>query len=74
MKKNNYIGWQEVFRFSLIQGMKEKAYYGFLIVMSVILIASMPVASLIQNLGYKKCYSISKTDSMNILRAISSTT
>ena len=51
MKKNNYIGWQEVFRFSLIQGMKEKAYYGFLIVMSVILIASMPVASLIQNLG-----------------------
>lgn len=51
MKKNDYIGWQEVFRFSLIQGMKEKAYYGFLIFMSVILIASMPVASLIQNLG-----------------------
>ncbi len=51
MKKNDYIGWQEVFRFSLIQGMKEKAYYSFLIVMSVILICSMPAVRLISSLG-----------------------
>ena len=47
MKKSDYIGWQEVFRFSLMQGMKEKAYYGFLIIMSVVLILWQPVASLI---------------------------
>ena len=42
MKKSDYIGWQEVFRFSLVQGMKQKAYYGFLIFLSVVTILSMP--------------------------------
>ncbi len=51
MKKSDYIGWQEVFRFSLIQGLKEKAYYGSLIFFSIILILSLPVASLIGKLG-----------------------
>ncbi len=47
MKKSDYIGWQEVFYFSLTQGIKEKAYYGFLILVSIVLILSMPVMSLI---------------------------
>ena len=51
MKKSDYIGWQEVFRFSLVQGIKEKAYYGFLIFISVVLIFSMPVVNLIGMLG-----------------------
>ena len=50
MKKSDYIGWQEVFRFSLVQGIKQKAYYGFLIFMSVVTILSMPVMSLIQSM------------------------
>ena len=51
MKKSDYIGWQEVFRFSLTQGLKEKAYYGSLIFFAIILILSQPVMSLIQSFG-----------------------
>lgn len=56
MKKSDYIGWQEVFRFSLVQGMKQKAYYGFLIFMSVVTILSMPVMSLIQSMDKEEEY------------------
>ena len=49
MKKSDYTGWQEVFWFSLVQGMKEKVYYGFLIFISIVMILSQPVVSLIQN-------------------------
>lgn len=49
MKKSDYIGWKDVFSFSLVQGMKQKAYYGFLIVMCVLLIFSLPVISLISS-------------------------
>ncbi|MBQ9142602.1 MAG: ABC transporter permease [Lachnospiraceae bacterium] len=51
MKKSDYIGWQEVFRFSLTQGLKEKAYYGSLIFFAIVLILSQPVISLIQSFG-----------------------
>ena len=51
MKKSDYIGWQEVFRFSLVQGIKEKAYYGSLIFFSVVLLLWQPVASLIKTFG-----------------------
>lgn len=51
MKRNDYIGWQEVFRFSLTQGLKEKAYYGSLIFFAVILILLQPVISLFQSFG-----------------------
>lgn len=51
MKKSDYIGWQEVFRFSLMQGLKEKAYYGSLIVFAIILILLQPVISLFQSFG-----------------------
>lgn len=50
MRKSDYIGWQEVFRFSLIQGMKEKAYYGFLIIASLVLIFSQPVIAFVNNM------------------------
>lgn len=56
MKKSDYIGWQEVFRFSLVQGMKQKAYYGFLIFLSVVTILSMPVMSLIQSMDKEEEY------------------
>lgn len=54
MKKNDYIGWQEVFRFSLVQGVKDKTYYGSLIFLSIILLLVQPVISLIQSLGGEK--------------------
>lgn len=56
MKKSDYIGWKEVFRFSLVQGMKQKAYYGFLIFMSVVVILSMPVMSLIRSMDKDEEY------------------
>ena len=56
MKKSDYIGWQEVFRFSLVQGMKQKAYYGFLIFVSVVTILSMPVMSLLKSMDKEEDY------------------
>lgn len=47
MKKSDYTGWQEVFYFSLIQGMKGNAYICFLVLAAVILLASGPVTGLI---------------------------
>lgn len=49
MKKNDYRGWQEVFRFSFIQGVKQKSFFGFLIFMSVLLIIGPIVLTLIQS-------------------------
>ena len=49
MKKSDYIGWKDVFSFSLAQGMKQKAYFGFLIVVCVVLIFWLPVSSLINS-------------------------
>lgn len=49
MKKSEYIGWQEVFRFTLIQGMKASTYKSFLIIMAVILILSQPVIAFFNN-------------------------
>lgn len=56
MKKSDYIGWKDVFRFSLVQGIKQKAYYGFLIVMCLIVIFAMPVSSLIKSGGEDEVY------------------
>ncbi len=35
MKKSDYSGWKEVFRFSFIQGIKQKSYLALLIIMGV---------------------------------------
>lgn len=56
MKKSDYIGWKDVFRFSLEQGIKQKAYYGFLIVICLIIIFSMPISSLIKSNGEDEVY------------------
>lgn len=47
MKKSDFTGWQEVFRFSLVQGMKENAYICFLVIASMVLLLSMPVSTMI---------------------------
>ena len=62
MKKSDYLGWQEVFCFSLKQGMKEKAYYGFLIIASVVLILSQPVIAFINNVKSEDVYHCEVTD------------
>ncbi len=49
MKKSEYLGWQEVFRFSLVQGMKAGAYKSFLIIMAVVLLLSQPVMAFINS-------------------------
>ncbi len=56
MKKSDYIGWKDVFRFSLEQGIKQKAYYGFLIVICLIIIFSMPISSMIKGNGEDEVY------------------
>lgn len=50
MRKSEYIGWKEVFRFTLAQGMKGKAYKGFLIVGCLVLLLAKPVVSLFNNM------------------------
>ena len=54
MKKSDFTGWQEVFRFSFQQGVKQKAYKGFLIFMAIVMLLSMPVMAFIQNRGEDK--------------------
>ena len=51
MKKSDFTGWREVFRFAFEQGTKQKAYKGFIIFMCILTLASMPVISLIQRLS-----------------------
>ena len=45
MKKSEYIGWKEVFHFTLTQGVKGKAYKGCLIVGCLILLLAQPVVN-----------------------------
>lgn len=45
MRKSEYIGWKEVFHFTLAQGMKGGAYKGFLIVGCLILLLAQPVVN-----------------------------
>jgi len=45
MRKSEYIGWKEVFHFTLVQGMKGGAYKGFLIVGCLILLLAQPVVN-----------------------------
>lgn len=49
MKKNDYRGWQEVFRFSFEQGFKQKSFKGFLIIMCVLLMLGPTVLALFQS-------------------------
>lgn len=62
MKKSDYIGWQEVFGFSLKQGMKAGAYKGFLIIASIVLILSQPVMAFINNRDKDEAYHCEVTD------------
>ncbi|MBR3825973.1 MAG: ABC transporter permease [Lachnospiraceae bacterium] len=45
MRKSEYIGWKEVFHFTLAQGMKGGAYKGFLIVGCLIVLLAQPVVN-----------------------------
>lgn len=49
MKKNDFTGWREVFGFSFRQGVKQGSYKGFLIFMCIVMLACVPVITLIQN-------------------------
>ncbi len=49
MKKTDYRGWQEVFSFSFMQGIKQKSFVGFLIFMSVLLMFGPTVLTLFQS-------------------------
>lgn len=50
MRKSEYIGWKEVFCFTLAQGTKGKAYKGFLIVGCLILLLAQPVVNFIKSM------------------------
>lgn len=47
--KSNYIGWKNVFCFSLIQGLKEKSFRWLLIITCIILIFFVPVRTLLES-------------------------
>ncbi len=49
MKKTDYRGWQEVFRFSFEQGFKQKSFKGFLIIMCVLFLLGPTVLTLFQS-------------------------
>ena len=51
MKKSDFSGWQEVFGFSLVQGLKQKTYYVSLIIISVIMLFSVPFIYLLRGAG-----------------------
>lgn len=48
MKRNEYAGWREVFAFSFQQELKQKSFKILLIVVCVILLASAPVSTWLQ--------------------------
>ena len=50
MRKSEYIGWKEVFRFTLEQGVKGAAYKGFLIVGCLILLLAQPVVNFFKSM------------------------
>ena len=50
MRKSEYIGWKEVFHFTLTQGVKGKAYKGFLIVGCLILLLAQPVVNFFKSM------------------------
>lgn len=55
MRKNDFTGWKEVFCFSFLQGVKQKAFVLFLVVMGAFLLLFKPVSTLIrQNAGDKE--------------------
>lgn len=62
MKKSDYIGWQEVFRFSLIQGMKQKAYKVFIILVCTVLLFSQPVKAFIDNRDKEEAFKSEVTE------------
>lgn len=51
MKKSDYRGWKDVFCFSFLQGVKQKAYVGFLIFMAVAVLAGPFVMKLFEGGG-----------------------
>ena len=51
MKKNSITGWKDVFSFTLIQTLKNKAFIVSFIIFIVLSLASMPVISMLTNKG-----------------------
>ncbi len=49
IKKSDYTGWQDVFRFSFIQGVKSKSFYVMIIILSLIILIGLPVSAYFQN-------------------------
>lgn len=54
MKKNDFTGWKEVFCFSFLQGVKQKSFVIFLVVMGAFLLLFKPVSTLIRQNGQDK--------------------
>ncbi len=54
MNKQQFLGWQEVFQFSFIQSMKNKQNIIALVIVSLIVMCSMPVMSMINGKGSDK--------------------
>ena len=45
MKKSDFLGWKEVFAFSFEQGVKEKAFVVFLVIMFLVMLLATPVTT-----------------------------
>lgn len=46
MKKSDYTGWRDVFIFSFCQSFKQKAYWVFLLIMTIVMLCIVPVMTL----------------------------
>jgi len=51
MKKSDYRGWKDVFCFSFMQGIKQKAYVGFIVFVAVVVLAAPFVLKLFEGDG-----------------------
>lgn len=51
MKKSDYRGWKDVFCFSFMQGIKQKAYVGFIVFVAVLVLAGPFVLKLFESNG-----------------------
>ncbi len=49
LKKSDYTGWQDVFRFSFMQGVKSKSFYVMLIILVLAILVGLPLSAFFQN-------------------------
>ncbi len=58
--KNKLTGWKDIFRFTLIQTLKSKAFIVSFVILIVLALAASPVINMINKEGENNSYTINK--------------